>query len=595
MSRRKNQTRRSIRRKQAGVQQFRSVQTRTEPPLTPGLFVTEPHSGPAGFIARARKSSILLVRLDHAREILTLPECPDWCKGRSFVLFAHDVVNAISGHNVAAPTATWTQAPTSRCSRSEINLLNFGIVSTMPRDLPGMYWDEEKQRYFPLSSRPAGGGGSAHARPTPPPVDSESLSQPKRRRKRKPVDRDPESPSRGHGRSLHTADSERASLWRVSTVLAGAPSFTTRRRCTHQTQKSYLSTRSIESDLSEHGARQPLDLGETVTALCARGDGSGEGNLWIGDGSGWLYTMNTKDHINRWREFYLGTQITSITRSGVTTLVTSLGSPARALVTRDQTLGLWLLREFPRNVCDDVWCGHVYGRTVVAGEYPVIASVHVFHVLEGGRRGAICFRDADQDHYVRLRCESDVFSVRFQSQDLMYIGMRNGNIERWDLRQPNNPPDSIVNMSQKHGGTPGAPIQHLRLIHQYGLLIETMRGDLEVHDLRYLRDATPLLQLQGHVSSYEHKLGLAIDPSEDFVFVGGGDNRLRAWSLRTGQPLHTETASLQSSPGRNPLHATFALPIRAIEVVTEDEKTSLWLGSNTFLHRVDLGPNGILR
>ena len=28
------------------------------------------------------------------------------------------------------------------------------------RDLPGMYWDEEKKRYFPLSSRPAGSSRS---------------------------------------------------------------------------------------------------------------------------------------------------------------------------------------------------------------------------------------------------------------------------------------------------------------------------------------------------------------------------------------------------------------------------------------------------
>ena len=27
----------------------------------------------------------------------------------------------------------------------------------MPKDLPGLYWDEDKKRYFPLSSKPAGG------------------------------------------------------------------------------------------------------------------------------------------------------------------------------------------------------------------------------------------------------------------------------------------------------------------------------------------------------------------------------------------------------------------------------------------------------
>lgn len=35
----------------------------------------------------------------------------------------------------------------------------------MPRDLPGLYWDEDKKRYFPISSRPA---GTAPQKPAPP-------------------------------------------------------------------------------------------------------------------------------------------------------------------------------------------------------------------------------------------------------------------------------------------------------------------------------------------------------------------------------------------------------------------------------------------
>lgn len=56
--------------------------------------------------------------------------------------------------------------------------------------------------------------------------------------------------------------------------------------------------------------------------------------------------------------------------------------------------------------------------------------------------------------------------------------MRNGVVERWDLRQPSAASDTVVNMSSKADRTGGAPVQHLRLVHQHGLLVETMRGDV---------------------------------------------------------------------------------------------------------------------
>ncbi len=45
-----------------------------------------------------------------------------------------------------------------------------------------------------------------------------------------------------------------------------------------------------------------------------------------------------------------------------------------------------------------------------------MSGVQVAHTGLGGRRGAVCFVDAERDQYVRLHCESDVFSVRLQNQ-----------------------------------------------------------------------------------------------------------------------------------------------------------------------------------
>ncbi|KAI0647813.1 hypothetical protein C8Q79DRAFT_533086 [Trametes meyenii] len=447
----------------------------------------------------------------------------------------------------------------------------------MPRELPGMYWDDEKKRYFPLSSRLAG-TTSAMEPPSRPQQTPSTVSRSKETvsRKRKFFNRDSKSSSDSLSRDKPISSG--ISHWRTHNTFREFQPNGRRRRYLQKMQMEILSSGAIESDLSDLNGRFPLDVGETVSALCTRGDVDG-GNIWIGDGAGWLYTMDTREPDHRWREFFLGTPITSISRSGPITLVTSFGSPSRALVTRSQTIGLWLLREFPPNLCDDVRCGKVIDHRVVVG----------------GKGGALCFLDAERDQYNRLRSESDVFSLCFQNQNLLFLGMRNGVIERWDLRQPKIGPDVIVNMSKEGERSGVAPVQHLHAIHGHGLLIETMRGDLEVHDLRYLHNATPLLQLGGHVSSYKQRLGLTIEPGENFLFVGGEDARLRAWSLRTGRALHSDIASLQTTPGSNPFHAAYSHPIQTMEIVPNDEKTLLWMGSHTHLHRIELGPSGILR
>ncbi|KAH9851681.1 hypothetical protein C2E23DRAFT_732503 [Lenzites betulinus] len=444
----------------------------------------------------------------------------------------------------------------------------------MPRDLPGMYWDEEKKRYFPLSSKPARG-------PTATAVSAQQTVQtaripPQQSRKRKAGSLVSEPPI-FHERSTPSASAEGVHFWRNLNALREGPLNDQRRRCMHNMQIAHMFSHSNRPTPPDRG----IDIGESVSALCSRTDDPDDSGMFIGGGTGWLYIMDGEDPDRRWREFCLRSQITSITRSESITLVTSLGSPVSALVTtRAQRIGSWLLREFPPNICSDAWSGHIYDRTIVVG----------------GKRGAVCFRDAEHDNYVRLHCESDVFSTRLQNENLLYLGMRNGTIGRWDLRQPQAASDTIVRMSEKRERTGGTPVQHLRIVNHDGLLVETMRGDLEIHDLRFLRSATPSLEFKGHVSSYQHRLGLAIDPAESFLFMGGGDSRLRAWSFRTGHSLVNDVAEgdkgSQSEPG--PFDVIYPHPITALDIIAK-RKTHLWAASQTNLHRVELGPNGILR
>ncbi|KAI0330458.1 hypothetical protein GY45DRAFT_1434609 [Cubamyces sp. BRFM 1775] len=446
----------------------------------------------------------------------------------------------------------------------------------MARDLPGMYWDEEKKRYFPLSSRPAGAAktpivGQATPSPVPPKRARKRKSQASHlsNRSESPY---PEGSDRRSGRTYRSIDT-----WRALNSFHQLYPSSKSRSDLQEARDAFVCTQSVESRLADSGPL-PIEFGKTVHALCARHEEDvNGGHLWIGDDAGWLFVMDQKAPHDSWREFTMGTQITSISRSEHLTLVTSLGSPSCILIANAQIAGASLLREFPANVCSDIRCGHVVGKTI----------------LVGGRRGVVGFLDAEQDQYFSMRSDSDIFSLASQDQNIVYMGKRNGVIQRWDLRQPTSNPDLILNMSEKPGIIAGgAPVQHLRTLHGYGLLVETMRGDLEMHDMRYLRGTTPLLQFEGHVSSYAHKLGIAIDPKENVLFVGGGDSRLRAWSLRTGQALHSLHPATTS---RNPFSTAFHHPIRALEILSDAEKTYMWIGSDKYLHRLELGSNSIFR
>ncbi|KAI0769140.1 hypothetical protein BD413DRAFT_560053 [Trametes elegans] len=444
-----------------------------------------------------------------------------------------------------------------------------------------MYWDEQRQRYFPASSRPLGAPVSATTQPLRPVADAASRSTSRRSRNRR-------NGIYG-GETAYPPESEgqrgAVSHWKTVHAVNDGLLYGQRRRTMHDLQVVQLSRNSVEHVPYDTGVGLPrthdfpFDLGSTISTMCTMGDTGEDGmRLWLGDATGWLYKVDAVDPFCE-RHYYLGTPITSIMRSGQITLVTSLGSPARMLVNRAQSAGLWLLREFPPNVCNDVRCGQVCGRAAAVG----------------GRQGPMYFFDAEQDQFVRWKGKSDTFSLCFQDQNLLYIGMRSGKVGRWDLRQPNTHPDTVINMSEKDIQIGGAPVQHLRLIHQYGMLVETMRGDLEVHDLRFLQGATPMLQFQGHVSSYEQKPGLTIDPSEDFLFAGGGDCRLRVWSLRTGRRVASDVEGPSAASSTSPFHKIYPSPICAMEILKDEQQTYLVMGSGTYLRRIGLGPLGLLR
>ncbi len=59
--------------------------------------------------------------------------------------------------------------------------------------------------------------------------------------------------------------------------------------------------------------------------------------------------------------------------------------------------------------------------------------------------------------------------------------MRNGIIDRWDSRQSGSKTDVIANMSEAgRGGRGVASVDHIRIVHEYEMLVRTMRGDVRI-------------------------------------------------------------------------------------------------------------------
>ena len=94
--------------------------------------------------------------------------------------------------------------------------------------------------------------------------------------------------------------------------------------------------------------------------------------------------------------------------------------------------------------------------------------------------------------------------------------------------------------------------------------------------------------------------GIAVSPCASYVFAAGQDNRIRAWSLRTGDliapPLSSPTPSNSDSDVSQLFQHTFSDPVTGI-CITEGgggggaggNGLSLWAASGKQIYRFWLG------
>jgi len=225
-------------------------------------------------------------------------------------------------------------------------------------------------------------------------------------------------------------------------------------------------------------------------------------------------------------------------------------------------------------IVHDVWTCHLQDRNLVLG----------------ANTKAIYIKDIDATRSLQvLDTGSDIFTVQ-QHDTLVYTGARNGTIARFDMRTDK--PHGLQLFSPRYPGSSFNPVTYLDLIRDSEMLISRMNGDLALYDLRFPKIGIPLKTFQGHYNEYTQKLGIAVDPSSNFLFAAGQDNHIRAWSLRTASPILPTDISPSHDVRSSPLSVRYTKPIVAMQITEESEGMCLYVASDSDLDQYWIGQKG---
>ncbi|XP_010492689.1 PREDICTED: DDB1- and CUL4-associated factor 4-like isoform X1 [Camelina sativa] len=165
-----------------------------------------------------------------------------------------------------------------------------------------------------------------------------------------------------------------------------------------------------------------------------------------------------------------------------------------------------------------------------------------------------------------LRSKSDVLALQYhQSGNIVQCGLRNGAIVSVDLRErPGRPFPRLTRhqiryqSSSKTGQTtknkqwfelqgninPSHVIympssltclKTLKTSDQY-LMASSMDGTIRLYDQRLVKRGVAVQTYEGHVNSHT-RIEFGIDPTEKFLLSGGEDCYTRIWSIKSGQLL----------------------------------------------------------
>ncbi|KAJ7816113.1 hypothetical protein B0H13DRAFT_2137165 [Mycena leptocephala] len=454
-----------------------------------------------------------------------------------------------------------------------------------PRELPGFYFDTERNRYFPLASRPPQTRTDLGlTKPTP---DVQEPSRPTRRR-----------------RVLwsYTGETTSAGRAREASRLLHARLASTQRGCVEQVRSPWT-----------FGSTQVSAFRTTPT------------RQFLGDTHGWLHSRtrvessssrcrDAEDESDGWAEWspwtsevYLGmepdSEISAICTTSTHCVAVCFGPATKICIQQAGMPG--------RTTLLDLSAGSDDLRTALLNLPAVTdvraASLHGRTLVLGAARNAVLLPDLDASTTaVRLLpTRTDVFAVA-QQENLVYAGTRTGAMLRFDTRTTKSKAQVLFESGAGNGNTglgvnPGIQRSSTVFVQPthggQALVVGYMDGRLATYDLRFVRPAAPpVVTYSGNPSAllYNGRLGITLDPAERFLFAAGADCRLRAWSLDSGAPVkpHALNSSLNSNSAssfnsappsqtsRNPFIKVFPAPLAALQVVNDDGEPApmLWAG-----------------
>ncbi|KAJ3777490.1 WD40-repeat-containing domain protein [Lentinula raphanica] len=472
----------------------------------------------------------------------------------------------------------------------------------MVKDLPGFYFDTERNRYFPLSSRPSSSTSATRS--------STQRNSPERKRFK--IETEANEPT-----------VSRTIFHRTRTL----PSSTTQRLfdCSLSSATRCNSLITHDARCSRFASTSRFDFSQTscfgnITEFCSATTEDGLTRRYIGDDRGWFYTgvvygePSSDNHLQGSDQYmpidlpsaqtymwppdinlHSQSEVSSIKVSGQTCVTTCFGPITKVAVQDLRVSGRTTLITF--NKVHDVRGSHFQDGSLILG----------------AKSKAVYIPDINESGYIQYLYNSqnsDIFALD-RDENIVYTGARNGSITRHDLRVPSEKHGHWLfqsRFSAQNNNRQPSSVSYLKLVKQSELIVSQMNGELCTYDTRFPLQNSPSRQFRGHRNSVTSRLGICVDPAHDFLFAAGEDYCIRGWSLRTGQALHAydgtsastapvSTAMLNSSSMssslnrfRNPFKTLFPKAVSTLQVTEEsDGSLCLWAGCQQTLYRYFLG------
>ncbi|XP_014751891.1 uncharacterized protein LOC100843698 isoform X1 [Brachypodium distachyon] len=449
-----------------------------------------------------------------------------------------------------------------------------------PKELPGFYYDAEKNRYFPITG-PIPGAAKRRRPPSPPPPP---LADPPLTRRRKRVTQSELLRARemyGGGVMFSSGNSKctfrqqcqhaQASQplgWSYQGTSSMADKAVEELRTVVQTpsglrESKVLVTGSINGTVRLFGLGTALqnfedeveylsELAWTPLRKLKVAMKSGLANIWSPETAFSNFSSSItciKKFGHKFRD--AATTYSSVGRALVATLGSRGSGGSLYMIDLSLTTDLAMVS---LNAYGKIERLGSYNRTVWTAD----CSSDGTQVALGANNGAALLNLEKRSLSWMYHCKSDVLSQQFMhSGNVVLCGLRNGSIVAIDVRQRHrNFPTGLASPGTARRTVPMLPATHqadkaksTRAISMSSavcslvalssdenyFLGSSMDGSIKLFDLRLIQKGA-VQSYVGHVNSHTH-LPLAVDPSETLLMSGGEDSTVRIWSIKTGEQV----------------------------------------------------------